>query len=62
MKQLFSLIFSLYAFSAYAQNDSLYLLKPDRVFDGEVMHKDWVVLVKPTRGLSSYRGPPYCQA
>jgi len=46
MKQLFSLIFSLYAFSAYAQNDSLYLLKPDRVFDGEVMHKDWVVLVK----------------
>jgi imidazolonepropionase-like amidohydrolase len=28
-----------------AQTDSFYLLKPDRVFDGEAMHKDWVVLV-----------------
>lgn len=26
--------------------DSFYLLKPSRVFDGEVMHTDWVVLVK----------------
>ena len=29
-----------------AQNDSFYLLKPDRVFDGEAMHSDWIVLVK----------------
>ena len=29
-----------------AQNDSFYLFKPDRVFDGEQMHNDWVVLVK----------------
>ncbi len=29
-----------------AQNDSFYLLKPDRVFDGERMHTKWVVLVK----------------
>lgn len=29
-----------------AQNDSFYLLKPDRVFDGEAMHTGWVVLVK----------------
>lgn len=28
------------------QSDSMYLLKPDRVFDGEVMHTGWVVLVK----------------
>jgi imidazolonepropionase-like amidohydrolase len=30
----------------FAQSDSFYLLKPDRVFDGEAMHTDWVVLVK----------------
>ena len=30
---------------SFAQNDSFYLLKPDRVFDGEVMHTNWVVLV-----------------
>ncbi len=29
-----------------AQTDSIYLLKPDRVFDGETMHSNWVVLVK----------------
>jgi len=29
-----------------AQTDSFYLLKPDRVFDGETMHNDWIVLVK----------------
>jgi imidazolonepropionase-like amidohydrolase len=29
-----------------AQNDSFYLFKADRVFDGEQMHNDWVVLVK----------------
>ena len=27
-------------------SDSFYLLKPSRVFDGEAMHTDWVVLVK----------------
>lgn len=32
--------------SAFAQTDSFYLLKPDRVFEGEAMHTDWVVLVK----------------
>jgi imidazolonepropionase-like amidohydrolase len=26
--------------------DSFYLLKPSRVFDGETMHSDWIVLVK----------------
>lgn len=32
-----------------AQTDSFYLLKPDRVFDGETMHNDWVVLVKGSK-------------
>jgi imidazolonepropionase-like amidohydrolase len=32
--------------AAFAQNDSFYLLKPDRVFDGETMHTDWIVLVR----------------
>jgi imidazolonepropionase-like amidohydrolase len=41
---LIALVFSF--FFASAQNDSFYLLKPDRVFDGELMHNDWVVLVK----------------
>ena len=31
---------------AQAQTDSFFLLKPDRVFDGENMHAGWVVLVK----------------
>jgi imidazolonepropionase-like amidohydrolase len=31
---------------SFAQADSFYLLKPDRVFDGETMHNGWVVLVK----------------
>lgn len=29
-----------------ASTDSFYLLKPDRVFDGELMHNDWIVLIK----------------
>jgi len=44
-----SLLFFFLAFTtqiALAQNDSFYLLKPDRVFDGEAMHNDWIVLVK----------------
>ncbi|MEP6582858.1 MAG: amidohydrolase family protein [Ginsengibacter sp.] len=41
---VFTLLF-LTGFS-YAQQDSFYLFKPDRVFDGEAMHNDWVVLVQ----------------
>ena len=37
--------FLLFPFLAFAQNDSFFLLKPDRVFDGETMHTGWVVLV-----------------
>ena len=46
MKQLL-LVFAILASSiVFAQSDSFYLLKPDRVFDGETMHNDWIVLVK----------------
>lgn len=33
-------------FASAQQIDSFYLLKPDRVFDGETVRKDWVVLIK----------------
>src|ERR1700712_3653901 len=41
---LFSLL--LFCFLCDAQNDSMYLLKADRVFDGETMHTGWIVLIK----------------
>lgn len=48
-------------FLTYAQSDSLYLLKPDRVFDGETMHTGWVVLIKGNRieaaGAMTYKLP-----
>lgn len=37
--------FFILPFLASAQTDSFYLLKPDRVFDGETMHTGWIVLV-----------------
>ena len=40
------LLFLLFPFFAFAQTDSLTLLKPDRVFDGETIHTDWIVLIK----------------
>lgn len=47
MKIIFLFPFLLLGFFVRAQQtDLLYLLKPDRVFDGETMHSDWVVLVK----------------
>lgn len=45
MKIIFFFQLLLLSFFASAQTDSMYLLKPDQVFDGETMHKDWVVLV-----------------
>lgn len=45
MKQsIFIALFS-FPFFVFAQADSFYLLKPDRVFDGEALHNDWIVLV-----------------
>jgi imidazolonepropionase-like amidohydrolase len=45
MKRLLQFAFFILPFLASAQTDSFYLLKPDRVFDGENMHTGWVVLV-----------------
>lgn len=49
MKILLHLLFFFLAFSAKSQNDSFYLFKPDRVFDGEEIHTGWIVLVKGNR-------------
>jgi len=49
MKALALLITLLTAQYTLAQTDSFYLLKADRVFDGETMHNDWVVLVKGSK-------------
>jgi imidazolonepropionase-like amidohydrolase len=46
MKLVLHFTFVLLSSFAFAQQDSFYLLKPDRVFDGETMHNNWVVLVK----------------
>ncbi|MER3471047.1 MAG: amidohydrolase [Chitinophagaceae bacterium] len=45
MKKCSLLLTILISLFANAQTDSFYLLKPDRVFDGETMHTDWIVLV-----------------
>ena len=42
----FFVLFFLFAFTGNAQT---YLLRPDRVFDGETMHEGWVVRVKNTK-------------
>jgi imidazolonepropionase-like amidohydrolase len=46
MSRMFLIAFLLLTSTVFAQTDSFYLLKPDRVFDGEAMHNDWMVLVK----------------
>jgi imidazolonepropionase-like amidohydrolase len=45
MKRIFHFAFLIFPFLASAQNDSFYLLRPDRVFDGETIHTGWIVLV-----------------
>jgi len=46
MKAFFLFTFLFLFLLVDAQKDSFYLFKPNLVFDGEVMHNDWVVLVK----------------
>jgi imidazolonepropionase-like amidohydrolase len=62
MKLILNFAFLLCSFMAGAQTDSLYLLKPDRVFDGETIHTDWVVLVKGNKiegaGPMRFKLPP----
>ena len=45
MKFILHFLFSFFPFLVSAQTDSFYLLKPDRVFDGETLHTGWIVLV-----------------
>jgi imidazolonepropionase-like amidohydrolase len=45
MRSMLLSFFCCIGLSAAAQTDSFFLLKPDRVFDGEAMHTGWVVLV-----------------
>jgi len=45
LQVLVGTFFLFFSFFASAQTDSFYLLKPDRVFDGEAMHNGWIVLV-----------------
>lgn len=45
MKRFFHFAFFILPFCSFAQSDSFYLLKADRVFDGETMHNGWNVLV-----------------
>lgn len=54
-KQILTLIIVLFmAVAGIAQSaDTSYLLKPERVFDGENMHNNWVVLVKGNKIISA---------
>lgn len=46
MKRILLFLLFILPFVSFAQlPDSFYLLKPDRVFDGEMMHNDWIVVV-----------------
>lgn len=45
MRTIAFFLFSFLSTATFAQTDSFYLLKPERVFDGEAMHNDWTVLV-----------------
>lgn len=46
MKFKLSLILFFASVSVLAQNHKTYLLKPDRVFDGEQLHQNWIVITK----------------
>src|SRR5437763_611976 len=47
VKSLLVILFCCCVTFTFSQtNDTVYLLKPDRVFDGEQMHEGWQVLVE----------------
>lgn len=46
MKQTILCVLLFLSLISFSQSDSFYLLKPDRVFDGETVHTGWVVLVR----------------
>src|SRR5688572_15410557 len=45
MRSILTCLCIMVSFGVTAQSDSFYLFKPSRVFDGDAMHSDWVVLV-----------------
>lgn len=45
MKTIVTLTLTIFFAQTYAQNESSYYLTADRVFDGELMHEGWAVLV-----------------
>jgi imidazolonepropionase-like amidohydrolase len=47
--KIFPVLLTLFAFLHSNAQDKYILLKPDRVFDGEKMQTDWVVLIKNNR-------------
>jgi imidazolonepropionase-like amidohydrolase len=50
MKKIIPLLFLLFSTTVFAQATPTFtLFKPDRVFDGQSMHTNWVVLVKNNR-------------
>jgi imidazolonepropionase-like amidohydrolase len=54
MRVLFFILFPIV--SSAQKNDSVYILQPDRVFDGEQMHEGWQVIVK--NNIIEYAGEP----
>ncbi|TCJ19330.1 amidohydrolase family protein [Flaviaesturariibacter flavus] len=46
MKPFSLLVALLLTLFASAQNDTTYVLRPDRVFDGETMHTGWIVVIR----------------
>ena len=48
-KIILILAISLFSASYIYTQAQFTLMKPDRVFDGETMHTDWVVLIKGNR-------------
>jgi imidazolonepropionase-like amidohydrolase len=58
---LFCSLFITVALTAQSVTSPVYLLKPDRVFDGETMHEGWQVLVKDHKiqeAGASVKAPP----
>ncbi len=45
MKSILFFLLLFFYITSFSQTDSLFLLKPDKVFDGETMHTAWVVLI-----------------
>jgi imidazolonepropionase-like amidohydrolase len=52
MKHLFIILFTAFTINGYAQAPKSYYLSADRVFDGEVMHEGWAIVVEADKIVS----------